>query len=263
MLVLIVCKFAYREVSKMLATGPAIVAFVNAAGGGHRDRLIERFALAAMSDTQLLAMNPDELQNALFASFAAYAVDQGMISVTDSAATRRALCEALCSEHVIFRHAAISSDRNVARIGRSIAEAHLNAGRTIFNPKTTRRNVIRRALNDHWEQCYGGRLPAAECDEFASLVLERLSRMALGVETVVRIKTFEQQCSKMPYQEFWGAFIFVFNRIIDSPRPVAYKDLLQAQCNTSVGLSAFSTRLGFEAAYVGLQGCFNTRVRYW
>jgi hypothetical protein len=42
----------------MLVSGPAIVAFVNSAGGGHRDRLIERFAVAAMSDAQLLMMNP-------------------------------------------------------------------------------------------------------------------------------------------------------------------------------------------------------------
>jgi hypothetical protein len=247
----------------MLVSGPAIVAFVNSAGGGHRDRFIERFAVAAMSDAQLLMMNPAELQDALFASFTAYAVDQGMTTVADTADTRRALCETLCSDHIVFRHAAIASDRNIARVGRAIAEAHLNAGRTIFNPKRRCGSVIRAALNEHWEQCYGGHLPAAECDDFAILVLERLSRMALGAETVERIKTFEQQCSKMPYDEFWGAFVFTFDRIIASARPVAYKDLLQAQCNTSIGLSAFSTRLGFEAAYVGLQGCFNTRVHYW
>jgi hypothetical protein len=45
----------------MLVSGPAIVAFVNSAGGGHRDRLIERFAVAAMSDAQLLMMNPSKL----------------------------------------------------------------------------------------------------------------------------------------------------------------------------------------------------------
>jgi hypothetical protein len=68
----------------MLVSGPTIVAFVNSAGGGHRDRLIERFAVAAMSDAQLLMMNPDELQDALFASFSAYAVYQGMTTVANT-----------------------------------------------------------------------------------------------------------------------------------------------------------------------------------
>jgi hypothetical protein len=73
----------------MLVSGPAIVAFVNSVGGGHCDRLIERFAVAAMSDAQLLMMNPDELQDALYASFLAYAMDQGMTTVADTALTRR------------------------------------------------------------------------------------------------------------------------------------------------------------------------------
>jgi hypothetical protein len=37
----------------MLVSGSGIVAFVNSAGGGHRDRLIERFIATAMSDAQL------------------------------------------------------------------------------------------------------------------------------------------------------------------------------------------------------------------
>jgi hypothetical protein len=151
----------------MLVSGPAIVAFMNSAGGGHRDSLIKRFAVAAMSDAQLLMMNSAELQAALFASFMACALDQGKTTVADTVVTRRALCEALCSEHIVFRHAAIASDRNIARVGRAIAEAHLTAGRTIFNPKRRRGVVIRTALNDHWEQCYGGHLPDAECDKFA------------------------------------------------------------------------------------------------
>jgi hypothetical protein len=40
---------AYSDFDKtsfiMLVSGPAIVAFMNSAGGGHRDRLIERFAV--------------------------------------------------------------------------------------------------------------------------------------------------------------------------------------------------------------------------
>jgi hypothetical protein len=37
----------------MLVFGPAIVAFVNSSCGGHDDQLMERFAVAAMSELGL------------------------------------------------------------------------------------------------------------------------------------------------------------------------------------------------------------------
>lgn len=179
-----------------IVNAAGITAFVN--GHGHHQRLVERFAVHALSHPmQLLTMEPFELQDAVFESFTVYALEAGSEAVADNAETRRALGRSLCSTHIVFRNASIASDRNLARIGRAIAEFHITAGIRTYE-RNPRRAVIRDVLNEYWEECYACRLTDHQCDQFAKLVLSRLTRMVLGTEKIgTRLKTFQSKCKNM------------------------------------------------------------------